>query len=316
MAWLQVLAGFFVVMNAQGLNQSYGVFQAYYETVVLRTRSPSSIAWIGSLQIFLLFFMSIFVSTQMDKGRFQHCFTGGSILLTVSVLATSFCTQYWQFVLAQGIGTGMGMGMAFGAGVPVLVSWFSTPELAMWLGVATGVASAGGSVGGMIFPAICENLIGRIGFGWTVRVLTLVVFLTLIPVNIIARERPGQKRPKGKPSFDKTMFKDVPYLLVMAGLGFTFWGVYFGFYYIVSYAQQTLHLSSTQAVNLLILMNASNLPGRFLPPLISDTCLGPLNTLIPSTFLTSSILFLWLASISSHAFTVSPLPASKASTMP
>ena len=105
----------------------------------------------------------------MDKGRFQHCFTGGSILLTVSVLATSFCSQYWQFVLAQGMGTGMGMGMAFGAGVPVLVSWFSTPELAMWLGVATGVASAGGSVGGMIFPAICEKLIGRIGFGWTVR---------------------------------------------------------------------------------------------------------------------------------------------------
>ena len=149
----------------------------------------------------------------------------------------------------------------------------------------------------MIFPAICEKLIGRIGFGWTVRgetcffllavyssihsplshlalfftplpiainfmkrqltnipVLTLVVFLTLIPVNLIVRERPGQKRPKGKPSFDKTIFKDVPYLLVMAGLGFTFWGVYFGFYYIVSYAQQTLHLSSTQAVNLLILM--------------------------------------------------------------
>ncbi|KAI4265835.1 MAG: hypothetical protein LQ337_008933, partial [Flavoplaca oasis] len=67
MAWLQVLAGFFVVMNAQGLNQSYGVFQAYYETVLLRTQSPSTIAWIGSLQIFLLFFMSIFVSTQMDK---------------------------------------------------------------------------------------------------------------------------------------------------------------------------------------------------------------------------------------------------------
>lgn len=113
--------------------------------------------------------MSIFVSTQMDKGRFQHCFTGGSILLTVSVLATSFCKQYWQFVLAQGVGTGMGMGMAFGAGVPVLVSWFSSPDLAGWLGIATGIASAGGSVGGMIFPAICERLIGRIGFPWTVR---------------------------------------------------------------------------------------------------------------------------------------------------
>ncbi|KAL8987367.1 MAG: hypothetical protein Q9169_008708, partial [Polycauliona sp. 2 TL-2023] len=129
--------------------------------------------------------------------------------------------------------------------------------------------------------------------------VALVILLTLIPVNLIVRERPGQQRPKGKASFDKNMFKDTPYLLVMSGLGFTFWGVYFGFYYIVSFAQQTLHLSSTQAVNLLILMNASNLPGRFLPPLISDTCLGPLNTLIPCTFLTSSILFLWLGSSTS-----------------
>ncbi|KAL8957251.1 MAG: hypothetical protein Q9183_006107 [Haloplaca sp. 2 TL-2023] len=46
-------------------------------------------------------------------------------------------------------------------------------------------------------------------------------------------------------------------------------------------------------------MNAANLPGRFLPPLISDTCLGPLNTLIPCTFLTASILFLWLGADSS-----------------
>ncbi|KAL8675864.1 MAG: hypothetical protein Q9224_007366, partial [Gallowayella concinna] len=88
-------------------------------------------------------------------------------------------------------------------------------------------------------------------------------------------------------------------MLLMAGLFFTFWGVYFGFYYIVSYAQETLHLSATEAVNLLILMNAANLPGRFVPSLISDTCLGPLNTLIPCTFFTSCILFLWLGSSTS-----------------
>ncbi|KAL8731054.1 MAG: hypothetical protein Q9166_003705 [cf. Caloplaca sp. 2 TL-2023] len=298
-AWLQVLAGFFIIMDAQGLNQSYGVFQAYYELTLLRTHTPSSIAWIGSLQIFLLFFMSIFTSTQIDKGRFQHCFTGGSLLLTLSVLATSFCTKYWQFVLAQGVGTGMGMGLAFGAGVPVLVSWFSSKELGKWLGVATGLASAGGSIGGMIFPAVCEKLIGKIGFPWTVRVVALIVLLTLLPANLIARERPNQQRRKGKPSFDWAFFTDIPYVLVMAGLFFTFWGVYFGFYYIVSFAQQTLHISATEAVNLLILMNASNLPGRFLPPLISDTCLGPLNTLIPCTFLTSCILFLWLGSSTS-----------------
>ncbi|KAL8894611.1 MAG: hypothetical protein Q9207_008457 [Kuettlingeria erythrocarpa] len=164
LAWLQVLAGFFVVMDAQGLNQSYGVFQAYYESVLLRTHSPSTIAWIGSLQIFLLFFMSIVVSGQIDKGRFRHCFTGGSGLLVASTLATSWCKEYWQFVLAQGMGTGVGMGLVFGAGAQVMMTYFTRH-----LGVATGIASAGGAVGGMVFPAICEKLIARVGFAWTVR---------------------------------------------------------------------------------------------------------------------------------------------------
>ncbi|KAL8627374.1 hypothetical protein Q9189_006929 [Teloschistes chrysophthalmus] len=295
LAWMQVFAGFLVVMNAQGLAQSYGVFQAYYETVLLREHSPSSIAWIGSFQIFLLFFMAIITSGQIDKGRFQHCFTGGSVLLFACVLATSWCKQYWHFMLVQGLGTGMGMGLAFGAGAQGLMTYFRKN-----LGIATGMASAGGAVGGMIFPAICEKLISKVGFGWTVRansnalVIALVVLVTLIPANLIARERPGTIHRKGTPQMDWSAFTDVPYLLVMAGLFFAFWGIYFGFYYIVTYAQTTLHLSPAEATNLLILMNAANLPGRFIPPLISDACLGPINTLIPCTFLTALLLFLWL----------------------
>ena len=46
-AWLQVLGAFFCVLNAQGLNMSFGIFQAYYELVLLRDSSPSKIAWIG-----------------------------------------------------------------------------------------------------------------------------------------------------------------------------------------------------------------------------------------------------------------------------
>ncbi|KAL8635014.1 MAG: hypothetical protein Q9228_007453, partial [Teloschistes exilis] len=288
LAWMQVFAGFLVVMDAQGLAQSYGVFQAYYETVLLRQHSPSSIAWVGSFQIFLLFFMAIITSGQIDKGRFHHCFNGGSVLLFACVLATSWCKQYWHFMLVQGIGTGIGMGLAFGAGAQGLMTYFRKN-----LGIATGMASAGGAVGGMIFPAVCERLISKVGFGWTVRVIALIVLVTLIPANLIARERPGTIR-KGTPQMDWSAFTDVPYLLVMAGLFFAFWGIYFGFYYIVTYAQTTLHLSPAEATNLLILMNAANLPGRFIPPLISDACLGPINTLIPCTFLTALLLFLWL----------------------
>ena len=45
-------------------------------------------------------------------------------------------------------------------------------------------------------------------------------------------------------------------------------------------------------------MNAANLPGRFLPNLISDACIGPLNTIIPATFLTAMQIFVWIGTSS------------------
>ena len=64
----------------------------------------------------------------------------------------------------------------------------------------------------------------------------------------------------------------------------------------VSFGEAILHLNPTQSVNLLIAMNAANFPGRFIPNLISDACIGPLNTIIPSTFLAGMMIFLWIGS--------------------
>ena len=46
--------------------------------------------------------------------------------------------------------------------------------------------------------------------------MALVSLVTLVPANIIARQRPSWK-PRGPPQMDWTAFRDVPYLLMMAG---------------------------------------------------------------------------------------------------
>ncbi|MCJ1383824.1 hypothetical protein MMC17_006938 [Xylographa soralifera] len=298
MAWAHTVAGHLVVFNAQGLNMSYGIFQAYYQNVMLPTNSPAQIAWIGSFQIFLLFFMSIIVSPLLDKGYFRLCFNGGSAILVMSVLMTSFCTQWWQLLVIQGILTGVGMGFAFGSGVIILMSYFSKR-----MGVATGIAAAGSSTGGIFFPLIAEKLIFNIGYAWTVRVMALVVLLTLIPANIIARERPGHKS-RGKTTMDWSAFQDIPYLLMMAGMFFSFLGIYFGFYCIATFGEAVLLLSPSDSTSLLIAMNAANLPGRFLPALISDACIGPLNTIVPATFLAAMQIFIWIGSTTHNSLLV------------
>ncbi|KAL6721515.1 hypothetical protein ACLMJK_000619 [Lecanora helva] len=299
LAWLHTLAGFFVVMDAQGLNMSYGVFQAYYQSVLIPQKAPATIAWIGSFQVFLLFAATVLVSPLIDKGQWRICSNGGSLLLVLSILITSWCTQWWQLLLVQGILTGLAMGLMYGSGVIILMSYFNESKR---LGIATGIAAAGGPVGGMIYPTIAEQLVFRIGFPWTIRLIGLIVLLTLIPANIIVRQKETWKR-KEKPKFDLTIFHDAAFLYLTAGLFFTMWGIYFGLYFLVTYAQTTLSLPPTPSITLLILLNALNLPGRLLPALLSDHSLGPLNTLLPLTLFTSFALFLWTAA-TTHASVV------------
>ena len=52
-------------------------------------------------------------------------------------------------------------------------------------------------------------------------------------------------------------------------------------------------MSDAASVNVLIAMLAANFPGRFLPAIISDRCIGPLNTLIPTCIISSTMIWLW-----------------------
>ena len=63
-------------------------------------------------------------------------------MLVLALLITSFCNQYWQLVLVQGVMTGIAMGLVFGSGVIILMSYFSRR-----MGIATGIAAAGASTG-------------------------------------------------------------------------------------------------------------------------------------------------------------------------
>lgn len=51
-------------------------------------------------------------------------------------------------------------------------------------------------------------------------------------------------------------------------------------------------------------MNGTNLPGRLLPPYLSDRYFGPVNTVIPCIFLTALFLFVWIGATSRTAITV------------
>lgn len=62
---------------------SFGVYQSYYELHQLSNETPSAIAWIGSLQLFFIFFSGIFVGYAFDAGYHTQIVLLGSSLLVI-----------------------------------------------------------------------------------------------------------------------------------------------------------------------------------------------------------------------------------------
>jgi predicted MFS family arabinose efflux permease len=295
-AWLHALAAVLVVGNCWGIGNAFGLFQAYYTGIYLAGTSPSTIAWIGSTQLCLVFGLGVPVGRLVDLGFFRAMFHGGTLLMIIGLFTSSVCTAFWSLWLTQGLVTGFGMGMVFCSGTLALMSWFDERKM----GVAMGLAAAGSCVGGIVYVLLARHFLVTQGFPTTMRILGGVAAATMIPPNLIFRMREQTPRhlhatPKPLRS-NLRVFTSPAYLCAAAGMFLTFLGVYFGFVYIVTFASEVLHLSDTASTNLLIFMLAANLPGRFLPALLSDKCIGPLNTIIPAAFLSSAVIWLWAVS--------------------
>lgn len=103
------------------------------------------------------------------------------------------------------------------------------------------------------------------------------------------RVKPAQKRKL----IDLAAFKETPYLLFTIGLFFGFMGLNIPFYYISSYAIDDEIMSSNSAFYMLSTINAASIFGRIIPNYFADK-LGPLNIIIPGTFIAGIVAFGWI----------------------
>ncbi|KAK3684621.1 hypothetical protein LTR37_020085 [Vermiconidia calcicola] len=298
-AWLHSLTGMLVVFNCWGISNAFGLFQAFFTEEFLPGTSPSAIAWIGSTQMALVFGLGVPVGRMVDKGYFRIMFHGGSLIMIFGIFLSSVCKQLWSLWLVNGLITGIGMGMCFCSGMVALMAWFDERKV----GAAMGLGAAGSCVGGIVYVLLARHFLKTEGYYTTMIVLGGVATVTMIPPNLVFRVRGQRHRSRSRRATGAKVakinwrtFASTSYLLAAAGMFFAFLGVYFGFVYMISFASNILHLSDGESSNLLIYMLTANLPGRFLPALISDRCIGPLNTIIPSVFLSSAVIWLWTAS--------------------
>lgn len=290
-AWTQAFMSHLVVFNTWGYITSFGVFQTYYVTAL--NQPPSSISWVGSVQIFLLFFIGTFSGRATDYGLFRPTFILGSFFQLLGVFATSFSTKYWQLFLAQGICTGIGNGLVFCPILALVSTYFSSKR-----SLAIGIGASGTATGGVVFPVIVQQLLPRVGFPWTVRVIGFVMLALQCVTIAFTRTRLPPR--KSGPLVEWQAFKEVPYALFCTAMFLVFWGLYFAFYYIGSFGRDILDLSRSESINILLILNGVGLFGRIIPAFLADRFFGPLNLLGPFAFSAGLLLYCW-AAVSSNS---------------
>ncbi|KAL3482854.1 major facilitator superfamily domain-containing protein [Aspergillus germanicus] len=193
MAWLQVAGAWMIMFNVLGLLSSYGQFQNIYATDLLRDKSTSTIAWIGSAQFLICYLVCIFTGPLLDTG-YLHLLLGIGTVVTVSgLMMVSLCHSYYQFFLAQTIVTGIDFGLIVLPASSVVSQWFSTHTP-----LAIGISVSGSSIGAIIYPIMLQRFSEQIGFPWTVRIMGFMVLGTMLFAAAMMRVRVGKNPQKRK----------------------------------------------------------------------------------------------------------------------
>lgn len=291
-AWSQVLAAFFGFFNSWGIVTSFGVFQTYYEQEILSNESPSTISWIGSIQSFLLLFVSAVTGPLFDAGYSRQILFVSWFLIPFGMMMASIASEFWQILLAQAFCVGLGSGCVFVPSVAVLPQYFKKKRA-----FANGIAATGSSIGGIIYPIMFRQLQLKIGFPWAARVVGFVAFGTLfITVTFLrVRFQPKEKRAL----FQLSAFRDPIYTLFCLGQLIGFCGLYNMMVYIQPYAINNNIMREHLAFYLLAILNAASSFGRVLPNYFADY-VGPFNVLTPMAFASGVLGLAWLG-ISSTA---------------
>ncbi|PFH53268.1 hypothetical protein AMATHDRAFT_137721 [Amanita thiersii Skay4041] len=285
-AKLTVFGAFVALFCTFGQMNAFGTFQSWYSTHQLQHMSPSTISWIGSLQLWFFFFSGGFIGRLFDLYGPCGLMTCGTVLYLLSAVFTSLSTKYYHFALSQGILFGISVGLLF---YPAIAS--ASTHFSKYRATAIGLAAAGSSVGGVVYPIVLQALFRSVGFEWGVRISgfssSLLCMLSVLCVTSISSAN------KTGATFNWNTAKDSTFILLAAGSCLVALGLFIPFFYIVDYA---INLSAIPQTSFYVLavMNAGGVFGRVAPAYVSDT-IGRFNLLTPSAFLSGlSCVVLWL----------------------
>ncbi|ODV70388.1 monocarboxylate permease [Hyphopichia burtonii NRRL Y-1933] len=281
-----VLGSFVGLIVTFGLLNSVGTIQSYISSHQLKDTDTSTVSWIFSIFLWLSFFFGGIVGPLFDNQGSRKLLIIGTCLMFVGFMTMSISTTLYQFILCFSLCIGIGNCIIITPLVGSVSHWFLYKR-----GIALGIATLGGSVGGACIPLLLRSLFPKIGFAWSIRVLGFFTLFCMGFATLLLKER--FKRPfliERNPSklvnlkifcqniFDLTAFKDTKFTLLVIATFLNELSLLLLLTYLSSYAT-TQGMSDSQAYFLVTILNLTGLVGRFLPNILSDY-IGYFNVMI------------------------------------
>ena len=283
-AWTQVFCAHLTLFNTFGYISTFGVFQTHYQDIL--HLNASTISWIGSIQIFLLFAGGVLSGAATDRGYFRQVYISGSIFQIVGIFCQAESTTFWQLFASQGLCIGISNALQFTPVMALTTTYFSKKR-----SLCLGVAALGACSGGIVFPLMVQQLLPRIGLRWTIRAIGAIMTPFNIVCALLLRPRLAPRKDAIR-LVDWAALTEAPFVLYSIAMFLIFWSLYFAFFYVSLYGRNVLGMSYQQSINLLITTMCPGFIFRLAPAYMADK-VGPLNTLIPMAIICSISMFSW-----------------------
>lgn len=166
-------------------------------------------------------------------------------------MMASLSSEYYQFILSQGICSPLGASAVFNASVNSVSTWFAKRRA-----TALGITAAGSSLGGVIFPIMVSHLIPQVGFPWAMRICAFLILFMLSISNLTLRSRLVHT-PKSVSiiSFLRPL-KELRFVVTVAACFCFFWGMFLPFTFVITQAER-YGMSSHLSQYLIPILNAA-----------------------------------------------------------
>ncbi|KAG4277094.1 hypothetical protein FPRO04_14172 [Fusarium proliferatum] len=314
-AWLVVVGSWCSMFSIYGLINTSAVFESYFKANLLKDYSYSQIGWIFSLYLFLVFFVGVLVGPVFDRFGPRLLVAGGCFLIVLSLMLLGLSNSelqcsvsadsqwfdqdeiaFYQTILTYSVLGGLGGALLNAPAYSAIAHFFHARR-----GLATGIASTAGGIGGTVLPLLFQHLSGEggVGFAWSCRIMGFLMLGLAVPANLFIRSRKSAKM-RGTdqtklssvwPEF--SIFREPRFALASVGYFFMEIGLFAPLTYIISYAT-SYDMSTSDSFLLLSFFNAGSVVGRFLTGLLADI-FGRFNVIIITIALcVVTVLGIWL----------------------